>query len=393
MVESFGATLNEWRIKRGLTLQQASAASGVSPSHLSRIEAELRGVSAPLALRITQALDMPFEVWIPKFIREESRVATLCHVGRALLSAECFEWAEAAINKARSLNRTAYGRRYSHDVYTIYGHITYHLGRFARAAAAFCRVERGAPHLGSEVDRGKLGYNFGQALARIGRKADAVRRFEESEGVFRRHHRNRELGVALVAHANVLLESGRYHDAEPLYAKAAHLLRGLDLHFEAALGRGICIWNLKPGDTSLAKLEALVGKTPPKQRAKVHHCVAVALRQLGRHERAIRHLHLAVSSPSSRSSAAEAATWAEACLCFIELGRFDSAREALIKARTTAASGQRDLPDEGALAIMAGILNEPLDFHPAASVSDDYEGRMTAALALLQRHRSRLGGG
>lgn len=381
----FGALIADCRRQRGTSLEDLSKVTGISVAHLSRVESGERGISAARALNLANVVGLPPERWIPTFIEREVRVATLCDLCATLLETGQTKWASASIERARRLNRKHFKGRYTRQISELYGRICYQQGRFARAVVAYQHAAEGLAHRKDPCDRAKLLYNLGLSLSLVGRPFEAIAKLERAERIFRQEHRHLELAHVLLAHANILTRAAnRFHSAERLYRKAAHLSRGHLLHFEALLGVAICRWRQFGGVAGLSEFRALVSKAAPGQLIKVHHNSAVVLRQMGRYREALAETEEALKdTPASPDGVF--ATLCEQALCAFLIRDLSLARRVVVKAHDV--SGQGDDQDEMAFSVMSRFLGNSLEFRPVPRVRDDYEGRLAAVITVTSTLR------
>ncbi len=378
-----GDVLQTRRKDMGLSIAGAARLAGIPRAYLSMIEAGKRSPNAPILLQLMRSLGISPTTWLPVYLEEETRCQHMIRMAQALFDEGDLTAARQTLGKAFFVSKNNYDGRYNADIYYLLGRIYYGQGRVQRAARWFQLMERATRHAPQSSLQGIASYNLAQALARIGRRLDALHKFDQAIESFGRFQKRRELGTAWYAKANVLLGMHLYAEAYEAYRRAAHYLRKLPFHAESQLGEAITISVLQGPQAACSLFEAIVYRaTRPITQAKARTNLGTALRQLGRHEEALVHLNAALASQDDVPGPIVAALLSESTICHLRMGNRDAATHTLLMYKEI--SGPKDSEDIAAMHIIAGILgvSPPEDPIPPV-VEDDFEQRVKAALELL----------
>ncbi|HHY67018.1 MAG TPA: helix-turn-helix transcriptional regulator [Alicyclobacillus sp.] len=78
-----GAYLREIREKKGLSVRQVAEKLGISPSHLSNIERDLRGIGGPLLLKMAEFYGLPVQDFVEEDKPPERTVDLIAELYKA----------------------------------------------------------------------------------------------------------------------------------------------------------------------------------------------------------------------------------------------------------------------------------------------------------------------
>lgn len=78
-----GAYLREIREKKGLSVRQVAEKLGISPSHLSNIERDLRGIGGPLLLKMAEFYGLPVQDFVEEDMPPERTVDLIAELYKA----------------------------------------------------------------------------------------------------------------------------------------------------------------------------------------------------------------------------------------------------------------------------------------------------------------------
>ncbi len=380
--------LQDRRKGLGLSIAGAARLAGIPRAYLSMIESGKRSPNAQILLKLMESLNVTTDEWLPIYLEEETRCQHLIRIAQELFEMGELAGARTVLAKAYFVSRRSYEGRYNADIYYLLGRIYYGQGRVLRASRWFQLMERATRHAPPSTVQGVAAYNNAQALARLGKRLDALRKFDQAIDNFSHFQARKELGTAWLAKANVLLSMHLYSDAYEAYRRAAHFLRKVPLHSDALLGEAISISVLQGPSAALPLFETIVQRSlDPIRLAKTRSNLATALRQLGRYHEAIQHLETALASAEHLRGSIIAALLTESAICHLFAGQRDEAKTAVLLYKRV--SGPKDSEDIATMHIIAGVLGiEPPNDAIPPVVEDDFEQRVKAALELLRASRA-----
>ena len=374
--------LRQYRIQRGLRVADVAASIGIERESLSRIEAGKSPVGVKTLLALASFITVPTDEWLEPWLSEESRLHPLTVVAKHFIDRGDLDHAGRVFQRIRTLVRLDRHPRDKGEIYHQWGRWAYASGS-ARALHWLRLAEHAALRASDPQDKTVATYNYALALKRAHFVAQSIRKFEQviSESA---HGMNPQRGgYARLLKANILFDCGSYHEALAEYRRAYSSLRGNVWAFDCKLGEAICLWNTRSPQVALRVFPTVLKLASDSERqAKYHHNISVLYRHLGMISRALERLPLALYP--DRSVADTAGTLAELCLCQALTGDNLAADQTL--ERFCSLNGEKEPFDVAAMTILALILRAdgPRESLSGRTVQDNYEGRLTAALSLLQ---------
>jgi tetratricopeptide (TPR) repeat protein len=374
--------LQDRRKGMGLSIAGAARLAGIPRAYLSMIEAGKRSPSAQILLALMTTLHVMPTDWLPIYLEDETRCQHMIRMAQALFESGDLVSAGTTLAKAYFVSRRNYDGRYNADIYYLLGRIYYGQGRVVRAARWFQLMDRATRHAPPSSLQGVAAYNHAQALARIGRRLDALRKFDQAIDNFVRFQMRKELGTAWLAKANVLLSMHLHAEAHEAYRRAAHFLRKSPFHSDALLGEAIAVSVLQGPAVARPLVEEIEERAvDPIRRAKARSNLGAVLRQMGEYAEAIRNLEGALESADTLPGPLVAALLAESAVCYLFAGDREKATQVVLRFKEV--PSPKDSQDIAAMHVIAGILGlEPPDAIPT-EVEEDIEHRIRAALELL----------
>jgi tetratricopeptide (TPR) repeat protein len=380
----FAIALYRRRSERDLKPADLATAVRISEDYLHKIEAGVRHPSPDVVMSLTEALGIPPDEWIPLYLATDPSVTDLCSIASQLSAIKHPRLVRrlllAALTRARDSER---GRALG-DIYRQLGNLCFSQGRYWRAERFYRGMEEVYGHRPDSRGYAVALYNHALILTRTGRPLAALRHLDEAEAISRRLRDHDREGRIEAVRGYILLQSSSYQEARACYTRATKLLADAGMRVEAALGVAVCTWSLDGPERALPLFEALLPKaTEPIQRRKIHHNLAVIHRQVGQLDAAIAQTEAAMPSQEGDGlPALTAATLVEKALCLLLADRSDEARKALRSFRGLSKASE---PQDAVAARILGVLvGNPPDKDPlSVEWRDDYERRVTAALALL----------
>jgi len=370
----------------GLTLLEASEAVGVTRQYLSEVESGRQpGVATLLAL--TDLLTLPTEEWLPEFLKSETRILPLIHLGEYLAGKGDIQGAFTVARHLRPLLRTTakgHGRAFH-----LLGLLEYRRGHFGRALVWFRRAESATLRGASGISRGDALYNTALAMRQAGLFTASVRRFEKAAEVYQSNGDRVRSGYAWLSDANTFLRFQAYREALHAYRRASRCLRDDPWQFDAKLGEAICLGQVASVSVALHALQGLAA--PPKdveRQARLEYNLAVAFRRAENVGAAVQHILSAVAAPESATEAFRGNALAELCLCLSMIGDVSGAFRAADQFARY--SGSREPEDVAAIRLLSMHLGHPVDVPPPSSHPVlSYEQRLWATLSFITRPTAR----
>ena len=381
---SIGSVLRRCRVEAGLSVAAAAALGQVSRSGLSMVEAGRRSPNPAVLARLTRALGVQPDVWVPVYLQGEPRCQRLVDVARVLVEAGEYEAARLVLSRAFFMSRHTGDGRHNADIYQLLGRVRLALGHYGRALRWFKLFERAVRHGSDERMQAIATFNVALCMGQVGQEFEAAARFSEVIKQFGRQQLKRELGWAWLAKANVLLKRRSHKEAQQAYRSAAHYLRGQEFHGDAMLGLAITSHALEGAEASMPLYRKLLRRYPNNHLlcAKARVNLAVALRDLGLFEDAVREVDTALTDRAMLPTSLVASLLTEAAL-LRALGRdFASAIYALAEYKNLV--GERDGQDIAVMRILAQALGTvPPQEELPGIVGDEHEHRLKDALGIL----------
>lgn len=372
----------------GLSIAGAARLAGIPRAYLSMIESDKRSPTAPVLYRLMTSLEIPATEWLPAYLEDETRCPHMIRMARALFDEGRLHEARRILAKAYFVSRDGYDGRHNADIYYLLGRVNYGLNRVDRASWWFQRMERATRHAPLSSLQGVASYNLAQAWGRTGKHLEALRMFDQAIENFARFQRRKELGMAWLAKANVLLRMRLYKEAFEAYHRASHFLRRTSLRGDALLGEAITIAVLQGAEEARPLFESIAANTFERSIVvvKARANLGAVLRQLGAYGAAIQNLLIALDLREEVPASVVAALLSELTICHLYGQNRAAARESFHQYKEITAP--KDSEDIAAMNIVAGILGEtPPDDPIPTVVEDDFEQRVKAALELLMRYR------
>ncbi len=381
---SIGEVLRQRRKERNLTITAAAHLAEIPRSYLSMVEAGKRKPSPRVLLRLVRVLGVASDIWVPLVITGERRCQRLLDLGEALCQEEDYAAARRALGRALAISRREHHGRYNRETYHLLGSVRFGQGQYAKALLWFRMFERAVGH-GARPDLQAVAqYNVGLALAKLGRRVDAVKKLDESAEAFARLHLREERGSAMLHEAQVLLAMRHYPQAGKAYRRAAHLLRRTPSHPEAMLGVAITTWRLRGAAIALTMLRKIAEAPtfPEEVRVKARATLASALRESARYDDALREVDLGLEAQERMPIALVGALLTERALSNVLQGDKTAALGAYVA--FCCLYGERDGQDIAAMHILASALGvgAPEGAIPDV-VEDAHEMRIAAALEIM----------
>jgi len=377
-----GRVLRDHRVRAGLKVAQAAVLAGMRRETLSRIEAGRTRVATDKLMKLTDLITVPPTEWVRPWVEEETSLRALLFVTRHLIDRGELDSVRLILDRVRTLARLS-PNHLRGEVYHQWGRYAYAVGSYGRALHWMRLAERSAKQSSDPYERAVATYNHALTLNRTHTVAETVAKFDAAISEFQDTAHPRERAYAQLERANFLLRMTSFREALTDYRHAARDLRGTPWFFDCQLGQVICISQIRSVKTAIGVMPALNHLArDPEREAKFHHNFAVFCRQLGLLDCALTHLSAALESGTSDASST-AATLAEACLCRIMAGDHPGAQLAL--ARFESLEGSKDPQDLWTMAALSSVLrgaSSPSPLLPA-TLRDDHEHRMAAALSLL----------
>lgn len=375
------------RIELGLAIRDLTAKTGISGQHLRDLEAGRRQPGLKTLLLLQDLLTLPTSAWLGVYLAEESRLLPLIQLAEHLVQVRDLGGASIVLRRLRALSHA--DRRYQGRLYHLYGLLTYHEGRYARARHWFKLAETSMSKSPNAAKRAESFYNSALATVQTGLLSQGAAKFDEAATAFQSLGDVRKAGYSRLSKANALMQMQSYREAHPVYRRAAFDLRGDPWFFDCKLGEVICRWRTRSPESALGLMVSLKKfAADPDRAARYHHNLAVIYRQVGALDDAMTHLTIALES-SIPELLPRPESFAEMCLCRTLAGDVSGALEML--GRFKAFEGTKDPPDVLAVTVLAHVLGrgapeDPLPRH----VVEGYEQRLTAAICLLHSSPARL---
>lgn len=381
-----GTVLQGRRKELDITITAAASLGEVSRPYLSMVEAGKRLPNPQTLVRLTRALDISSDVWVPALLEGERRCQRLIELGQALFLEADYRAARRVLSCALFISRRERDGRYNRDIYHTLGRIHLEQDRYMKALRWFRLLERAAQHGADLRLQAVAQYNVGLTLAKMERTVDAARKLGEAAEGFGRLHLQHGLASSTLQRANVLLAMRLYPQARTEYRRAAHLLRSKPLYDDALLGEAITTWRLRGPKTALPMLRKIVDSrgTTDRVRAKARCNMSGALREIGLYGEALHEIETALVAREGIPAELVAALLTEATLCHLLKHDARAAGAALLE--YSQLDGAKDGQDIAAMHILASALNAgPLKDEIPSAVEDAHEKRIVAALQILQQ--------
>lgn len=370
----------------GLSIAGAARLAGIPRAYLSMIEAGKRTPDAQILLQLMQSMSVPPASWLPAYLEDETRCQHMIRMAQALFETGDLIAARQTLGKAYFVSRNSYDGRYNADIYYLLGKIYYGQGRPHRAVHWFQLMERATRHAPPSPEQGIAAYNNAQALAKVGKRLDALRKFDQAIENFSKFQKRAELGKAWFAKANLMLTMHLYPEAHEAYRRAVHFLRKTVLHGDAVLGEAITATVVFGPLTARPLFETITRSDTgsPRVRAKARAGLVTVLRQLGLYEEAIAQLNQALELSNGLPGSIVAVYLTESAICQLLVGNRDAALAAF--SRYKEIPDRKDSEDIAAMHIVAGVLGvTPPDDPLPAVIENEFEQRVKAALDLMRK--------
>ena len=381
---SIGSVLRRCRVEAGLSVAAAAALGQVSRSGLSMVEAGRRSPNPAVLARLTRALGVQPDVWVPVYLQGEPRCQRLVDVARVLVEAGEYEAARLVLSRAYFMSRHTGDGRHNADIYQLLGRVRFETGRYAPALRWFLLLEQTTPHTKELRAQAIKQYNMGITLGKLDRRVEAAHKLDEAMRNFKKMHLTSETASAALNLANVLLAMHHYPKAGRAYTYAAHLLRGKQFHDDALLGQAIVAWRQLGAERAEPLLRKVIASNRTRElvRAKARCNLTGALREMGRYDDALLEANRALSVRNLLPVDLVASLLTEETLCRILQGDVAGARRPY--EGYCRLEGERDAQDIAVMRILASVLEmTPSRDAMPDSLEDAHDERMAAALRLL----------
>ena len=370
----------------------AAALGQVSRSGLAMVEADRRSPNPAVLVRLTRGLGVQPDVWLPVYLQGEPRCQRLVELAKVLFEAGDYEAARLVLGRAYFISRRTGDGRHNAEIYHMLGRVRLTLGHHGRALRWFKLLECAVRDGSDARIQAVATFNVALCMGQVGQEFEAVARFNEAIKQFGRQQLKLELSWAWLAKANVLLKLRLHREAQQAYRSAAHYLRGQGLHGDAMLGLAITTHALQGAEASMPLYRNILGRYQENYLlcAKTRVNLAVALRDLGLFEDAVREVDTALTDRSRLPTPLVASLLTEAAL-LRALGHDDAlAIHALAEYKSL--TGRRDGQDIAVMRILAQALDTvPPQEELPRIVGDEHEHRLRDALGVLDGEVARDG--
>ena len=318
--------LREARLAQHLSQRELAQRASISTAQISYVERAERVPSPALMIAITNQLNLASDAWLPAYLAQETRLATLIRLIELFLRDQRYAEAREVLRVGLAKNRRHYNGRYDYRIYHQAGRLNYHQGRYRVALLWFQRMVRHLSHANA-FTRGLALYDYGMSLYRVGRLPEAFFRLQQARAAFGTAHRPLR-GFATWALAACLFDQYRYREARRYFAQASHDLKDPPHATEVVFGFVLTTWIVTPSAETfqpLVEFEHQHGPLPDGLRSRWLLTMTIAHRLGKRPDAAMTYAEQINADTTRPDEYAE--SLAERALCALELNKPGDARQ------------------------------------------------------------------
>lgn len=279
-VLTLGEHVALWRTAQALSRSRLAQRVGVASSTVGRVESGAIGPSAHLWLALVDALAVGLCDAVRLWTEAESRGASLVSMADQLLDRDAPEAAHVVIQRAEQVDRDLYGGRYAGDFYRLQGRLAYAQGQFDAACQSFAAMDRHAHAHGGAPARARAGYDYGLALARLGRLEHALLSLTGAAEAARASGDPKLLAYSHWALGNLLSQIRDYPAAIAHYQEAGRVLTDPDHVAYVRWGELCARWENGEPDL-LVPILAFLPHSPASLAAEIRSVVGALHRAAG----------------------------------------------------------------------------------------------------------------